>query len=663
MKNYVEILTTRKLFTNRETLTYDLPKELSEKIKLGALVKIPLRNSTTKGIVLSKHKRPPNFATKAILGLAEEIKISTWQIELMQWISNYYYCPLSKILPSFIPKKLLSNTKRRKTKPTTNNLLLNTPFNHKLTQAQQQIINKVCESNKSHFLLHGVTGAGKTEIYLQLANNFTKQNKQVVILVPEIALTPQTVRYFEDSFPNELSVIHSKLSEGEKIKAWEDIHSKKSKVIIGSRSTLFAPFQSIGLIIIDEEHDFSYKQDQSPRYHARDLAMKISQLTNCKVVLGSATPSIESYYKAQSGIYQLLELTERINKKPLPTIKLIDLRQEAQKKNYSIFSDELRDKIEYKLKQKEQILLFLNKRGSSSSITCRDCGHTIQCHKCDLPITFHQKPSFQAQSALLCHHCGIVKPKPIQCPNCKSIHLQFYGAGTQKVESELNELFPSARILRADKDTTSTKHGFEEIYKKFRNHEADILIGTQMISKGLHLPKVNLVGVMLADIGAHMPDFRAQERTFQLLTQVAGRSGRKSGQGEVIIQTYNPDNEIMQLAKQQDFINFYNYELPTRQEFPYPPFSKLIKLTFKHSDPKEALKTSQQTKKTLDQLNTKLEHNKQARISLYPAMIHKRNENYRWCILINSTTPKDLINLAKKEISNWTIDVDPISIG
>ncbi len=663
---YAEILTTRKLFTGQPTLTYALPEEDADKFQPGRIVEIPLRNSTTKGLILSRHSRNPKFQTKAILQISEEIGLSSWQLELMQWMSEYYFCPLNKILQSFVPKKLLSKVKRRK-KEINESIEAITSSHRTLTETQKTAFEQIISSGKKSFVLHGVTGAGKTEIYLQLATHYAQQGKQVLILVPEIALTPQTVRYFQKSFPSQLSVIHSKLSAGEKIQAWEDIYHNRSKLVIGSRSSIFAPYQNLGAIILDEEHDTSYKQDQSPRYHARDVAFKVSELTGCKVVLGSATPSIESYYHSLHQTHQLLSLKARFNQTELPAIKLIDLRREQQKNNYSIFSDELRMRIAQKIEQKEQVLLFLNKRGSSSTILCKDCGHTVNCHKCDITMTYHQKPSFQSKPVLLCHHCGIVQQPPETCTECQSANIKFFGAGTQKVESELQEIFPHARILRADKDTTSTKHGFKEIYEAFRNHEADILIGTQMISKGLHLPKVNLVGVILADVGVHMPDFRAHERTFQLLTQVAGRAGRKSGNGEVLIQTYNPETDIMQLSSQQDFIDFYHHELPIRQSFNYPPFSKLIKLTYEHPDAKTAFQTAQKTKKELDEILKNLIPYPQSltpKISLYPAMLHKRNDKYRWCILINSETPHQIIHQANKKdpnlLKDWIHDVDPI---
>lgn len=665
MTKYAEILTNRKIISGQDTLTYAIPDELSAELKPGQIVQIPLRNRPTKGIVLSSHEHTPTFKTLPIKEIAEEIGLSNWQLELMNWISSHYMCPLFKTLQSFIPKKILSNTKRRKKKQD-ESPGPHSPFPPKnLTECQKQAIDQILNSKPDTSLIHGITGSGKTEIYLQIARHFAEQNKQTLILVPEISLTPQTVKYFQNTFPDQLSVIHSKVSEGEKIQAWEDIFNQKSKVVIGSRSSIFAPFQNLGAIIIDEEHDNSYKQDQSPRYHTRDVALKIQELTDCKVILGSATPSIESYYHAKSGKYQLIELKKRANSSPLPIIKLIDLRKEAQKRNFSPFSDELRDKIEIALQQNEQVLLFLNRRGSSSNITCKDCGQTVSCKKCDTAFTYHQSPSFQDSPTLLCHHCGIIKTPPSSCPDCQGQNLMFYGIGTQKVESELLKLFPSARVLRADKDTTSTKHGFAEIYKKFRNHEADILIGTQMISKGLNLPKVNLVGVMLADIGAHMPDFRAQERTFQLLTQVAGRAGRHSGQGEVLLQTFNPENAIMQLAQQQHYIPFFDYELPIRKNFPYPPFSELIKLTYENTDPKQALLTSQKLKKKLDLLNKKFEPQKQFKISLYPAMLHKKNNKFRWCILINGHTPSEFLNQPELEADtkDWIIDVHPAYIG
>lgn len=652
---YAEILTTRNFHNSQQTLTYQLPPEAE--IKTGQIVEIPLKNSTTKGLVLSKHNHPPTFTTKAILGIAENLALAQWQLKLITWISEQYFCPLHKILPSFIPKKILSKVKRRQAKKTSVNSQFPTPKNHKLTPEQENTIKTILDSHQQKFLIHGITGSGKTEIYLQLAKHFANQNQQTLILVPEISLTPQTVKYFQNLFPNNLAVIHSKLSVGEKIKAWESIHQHQTNVIIGSRSAIFAPFQNLGAIIIDEEHDTSYKQDQTPRYHARDVATKISELTGCKLILASATPQTESYHQAINQHYQLLSLTQRVKDQSLPQIELIDLKQ--QPKNPTAISYQLEKAITNKLAQNEQVILFLNKRGSSSNILCKDCGTSIDCSHCDITMTYHDKPSFTQNPTLLCHHCGRIKPPPTVCSNCQSPNIKFYGLGTQKLEQQIQQLFPTAKTLRADKDTTSTKHGFQEIYDKFRNHQADILIGTQMITKGLHLPKVNLVGVIMADIGMHIPDFRAHERIFQILTQVAGRAGRYTGQGKVLIQTFNPEHPIMQLIKNQNYLDFFNHEINSREQLSYPPFSRLIKLTFENSDPKTAFQTAQKTKKELDQSNTT--HNLQNKIAMYPALLHKKNNKFRWCILVNGKNPRTLIEKNLLSLQQWTIDINPSS--
>ncbi|OGJ51991.1 primosomal protein N' [Candidatus Peregrinibacteria bacterium RIFOXYB2_FULL_32_7] len=477
--------------------------------------------------------------------------------------------------------------------------------NFNLSTDQKNAIEIIQTSNKKNFLIHGVTGSGKTEIYLQLAKSAYDNNQQTLILVPEISLTPQFLAYFQKEFGNEIAVLHSKLGELEKCQQWMRILHCEAKIIIGSRSALFCPFQNLKYLIIDEEHSWTYKQENSPKYDARFVAFEMLKLyPNLKLILGSATPSIENYFLAEKNDLQLIKLKTRINEKKLPKTYIIDLRNELRSGNFSIFSNLLQEKIAEKLNRHEQVILFLNRRGSSSSVICRDCGYTCKCKVCEIPLTYHE---IRAENFLQCHYCGYTTANPLTCPICKSTRIKYIGIGTQKIEQEIQKLFPTARISRADGDTVSQKHAFQKIYTAMKNHEIDILVGTQMITKGLHLPKVSLVGIILADMSLSIPDFRAQENTFQLLTQVAGRAGREEIPGEVIIQTYIPNDFTINTASKHDYQTFYENEIKNRKNLNFPPFSSLIKLTYTHKDAKickqEAEEIYQEIQKTKNQEN------------------------------------------------------------
>ena len=519
--------------------------------------------------------------------------------------------------------------------------------------------NIIVNSDKKFSLLHGITGSGKTEIYLHLVEKYLKEGKQCAMIVPEISLTPQMVQYFERIFGKNVAILHSRLTEKQKSLEWLKISFNETPIVIGPRSSIFAPFTNLGLIILDEEHEFSYKQEQSPRYNTLDIIRKMSELIDVKVVLGTATPSVSTYFEALNNKMELVEIDERIGVSKLPEVKLVDLRDEFQKKNYSVLSELLQEKLAYTLKNNKQAILFMNKRGAASAIVCRECGYMEKCLSCDLPMTYHRSlpDSNKMIPTLICHHCGSIKKVPIQCPTCKSVSIKYIGAGTQKVEDEVKKLFPQARVARVDRDSISKKGSFEEIYEKLKKREIDILIGTQMIGKGLHFPDVNLVGVILADIGLHFPDFRSSERTFQLLTQVAGRAGRAITPGEVIIQTYMPENKAIQFAKNHDYKNFYKYEIEERKSFNYPPYSKLVKLTFADASPKKALLEAEKINKLLKEKTVT-----NINISLYPALIYKLNNKFRWNILLHGENPVELLKgLELPDICR--IDVDPISIS
>lgn len=452
--------------------------------------------------------------------------------------------------------------------------------------AVETILQSVQEQQSQTYLLEGITGSGKTEVYLQVIAEVLNQGKTAIMLVPEISLTPQMVQRFKSRFGEHVAVMHSGLSQGEKYDEWRKIERGEAEVVVGARSAIFAPIENIGVIIIDEEHEASYKQEETPRYHARDLAIWRSEYHHCPVVLGSATPSLESRARAQKNVYQRLRLTQRANQAAtLPTIDVVDMRQEVENGNVSSFSMSLQEKLQERLEKNEQSVLLLNRRGYSSFVMCRDCGYVLPCPNCDISLTLHMD-----SKTMKCHYCGHEERIPYRCPNCGQDKIRYYGTGTQKVEEELQTLLPDSRILRMDVDTTRRKGAHEKILRTFGEGQADILLGTQMIAKGLDFPNVTLVGVLNADSALNLPDFRSSERTFQLLTQVSGRAGRAEKPGEVIIQSFNPEHYAIQLAKAQDYEDFYTKEMYIRHRGDYPPYYFTVQITASHPEENEAAK-------------------------------------------------------------------------
>lgn len=461
-----------------------------------------------------------------------------------------------------------------------------------LTEEQQEAIAPIKETvkNKVHdvFLLHGVTGSGKTEIYLQTIQDVVEQGEEAIVLVPEISLTPQMVRRFKARFGDKVAVMHSALSAGEKYDEWRRIHQKEVQVVVGARSAIFAPFENLGIIIIDEEHETTYKQEDNPRYHARDVAIHRGEHYNCPIVLGSATPTLESYARAKKGVYQLATLEHRTNEQPMPEVDIVDMRAELHAGNRTMFSRQLKDKIDDCIQKGEQVILMLNRRGFSTFVMCRDCGHVNKCPHCDIALTYHKN-----NYRLKCHYCSYEEAVPKTCPECESDLIRYFGTGTQRVEEALSKLIPEASVIRMDVDTTRRKGSHEKLLDQFAAGKADILLGTQMIAKGLDFENVTLVGVLSADSMLHLPDFRSSEKTFQLLTQVSGRAGRHESSGEVIIQSYTPDHYSIELASQYDFLEFFRKEMRMRKRFLYPPYFFLTLITVSHENKIEAVQVTQ----------------------------------------------------------------------
>ncbi|MBA2874044.1 primosomal protein N' [Thermaerobacillus caldiproteolyticus] len=535
------------------------------------------------------------------------------------------------------------------------------PLTDEQKQALAPIVESVRASKHEVFLLYGVTGSGKTEIYMQAIEEVLRQGKEAIVLVPEISLTPQMVERFKGRFGSQVAVLHSGLSVGEKYDEWRKIHRKEVKLVVGARSAIFAPFENLGMIIIDEEHEASYKQEENPRYHARDVAIYRARFHQCPVVLGSATPSLESFARAKKGIYQLLTLKKRMSENGLPTVNIVDMREELRSGNRSMFSRILFEKLQDRLTKGEQSVLFLNRRGYSTFVMCRDCGHVIRCPHCDISLTYHR-----VQQRLKCHYCGHEEPLTYRCPSCASEHIRFFGTGTQKVEEELNKLLPEARVIRMDVDTTSRKGAHERLLEAFGEGKADILLGTQMIAKGLDFPKVTLVGVLAADTMLHLPDFRSSEKTFQLLTQVSGRAGRHKLPGEVVIQTYTPEHYSIELAAKHDYDMFYQKEMAIRKLHGYPPFYYLTLITVSHSEITKAVAV---TEKIAAYLRAHL--SKEA-IILGPVAspIARLHDRYRYqCMIKYKREPnftrvlKTVVDRYQQEISQGelfiTVDTNP----
>lgn len=442
-----------------------------------------------------------------------------------------------------------------------------------LTKAQQDAIASINNTQKTVTLLHGVTGSGKTEVYLELIKQVIQTGKTAIMLVPEISLTPQMFKQLRGRFNELCAIIHSGLSAGERFDEWSRLRSGEAKIAIGARSAIFAPLTNVGIIIIDEEHDGSYESESSPRYSTVDIAKMRAQFNNCKLVIGSATPSIESFMLAKNGEYNIATMPERINKKPLPEVIVADMRQEVRRGNNSYFSSVLKEQIENTLAQNKQAIIFLNRRGFSQQVICRDCGYVAKCETCDISLNYHKSGDM-----LKCHYCGTNYKMLSACPDCGSVNLSFIGTGTQKIVDELKKLFPTARIARMDNDTTRNKEGHYKILSAFANHESDILVGTQMIAKGHDFPNVTLVGILDADMSLYFSDYRSSERTYQLLTQVAGRSGRADNKGTVVLQTYSPQNPVLRYAMNYDYNGFYEREVAIRKATHFPPFALIMRV-------------------------------------------------------------------------------------
>lgn len=522
-----------------------------------------------------------------------------------------------------------------------------------------QITNAMHSMKHAAFLLYGVTGSGKTEIYLRAAEEAVKRGRQAIVLVPEIALTPQIVRRFLNRFPGQVGLVHSKLSEGERYDTWRRARAGKLKVIIGARSALFAPLPNIGLIVADECHDSSFRQTEPPFYDAISAARLYARLCSAVCVMGSATPAVEQRFQTDSPPFagkgpgvRSLSLPKRIVETGLPLVHIVDMRDELKAGQRGIFSRLLLSELDSTLKRGEQAILFLNRRGTSTYVFCRDCGYVLKCPNCETPLTFH----IEDKERLLCHHCGYERQKPKSCPRCGGKQIREYGLGSEKVEAEVNALFPKTRTLRWDWDTTRQKDAHEIILTHFANHKADVLVGTQMLAKGLDLPLVTLVGIVLADVGLQLPDPFAGERVFQVLTQVAGRAGRSERGGRVVLQTFDPTNPVIQFAAKHDVDGFYRYELENRRRLGYPPFARLVRLEYRNADP---LAAEKEAKRVGEKLST-IGGESFSAIGPVPCFFAKVGGAYRWQIILRGSNPSAALSGVK--LNGWRVETDPVNL-
>ncbi|MBI3556803.1 MAG: primosomal protein N' [Deltaproteobacteria bacterium] len=656
-------------------LSYLLPIEFEDSVVLGSVVQVPLGSKTSDGFVVGfttlADPKLKGFALKKVLSspFAKPV-FSPKDLEFFLWIADYYQLPIGEVFNSAFPRAIFKIPKiSRKRASGTDDLAGDHARNIgplRLTADQETALAAVRSSIKARkfksFLLFGVTGSGKTEVYIRAAQAVLEQDRTALILVPEIALTPQLRQRFEDRFQDQVAVLHSGLTEKVRREFWWDILNGARKVVVGARSAVFAPLKDIGLIVVDEEHEPSYKQEDRLRYSARDLAVVRARQHNAATILGSATPAIETFFAAEKGKHELLQLRARPAERPMPAIQVVDLKTEyrealhGSKESRLLLGRSLREGLAEVLLRKEQAMVFVNRKGFSSFVMCGDCGEVPKCLNCSVSLTYYQRAR-----EMRCHYCDLRMPAVEQCAKCKGYEIKLMGMGTELIEDEVKRLFPSARVERLDADTADTVKKLETTLESFRRGEIQILVGTQMLAKGHDFPNVTLVGVVLADLNLHLPDFRAGERTFQLLAQVSGRAGRGDKPGRVILQTLLPDHYVIQAAANQDYAGFYEAEIEYRQQFGYPPFSRMAQLEFRDLKEERAHDQANRVRQLLDHLDP------DARGFSYlgpaAASIARIANQFRWQILVKSeksSALNALIKTLRKEGVRF-IDVDPVT--
>ncbi len=727
---YIECLLELKSKQISESYTYSVPQHLQDKIKIGKRITVPFGHQTLEGFILKiKHTAPKDVKILAIHNVIdEEIVLTEELMAIGNFIKKTTLCSLASAYQTMLPKALKASNKTYIAKKYQSFLKIQDTYSNALMQCtnkiqkeiiefiysnnnyvekkqaiaisnsavktllkkqiileqkeefyrlkqteinldqkkelnpdQQNVVKQVLSHLNTHkkFLLYGVTGSGKTEVYMQIIEQVLKQGKTAIVLVPEISLTPQFLFNFKSRFGKMIAILHSGLSDGEKYDEWRKITKNEVQIVIGARSAIFAPLKKLGIIIIDEEQSDSYKQENNPKYNAIDVAEFRAEYNHIPILLGSATPTLEKMARAGKGLYQLLKLEKRANNAPLPNCCIVNMAEEIKKGNYLI-SERLQVEIESAISRNEQVILLLNRRGFSTTITCSNCGYTYKCPNCDITLTYHKQ-----KNNLRCHYCGYTIFKKENCPKCHE-ELNFYGYGTEKLEQEIKNMYPDLKVLRMDADTTQTKNSHEKIIEKFKNHEYDILLGTQMISKGLDFPLVSVVGIINADFTLNLPDFRSGERTFDLLYQASGRAGRKNTVGTVIIQTFNPKNFILNCVAEQNYPKFYKYEMNIRKKLKYPPYYYLVSIKVMS---KEYERACAEAKKVADYLKKNLESTS---IILGPTTsnIFKVNNIYRFQLMIKYRFDKKILNVLKEldnlyqmnKKVNIDFDINPLKI-
>ncbi|MCL2547707.1 MAG: primosomal protein N' [Symbiobacteriaceae bacterium] len=590
-----------------EGLTYSVPEEMVGTLAIGSLVKVPLKNEITTGAVVGIGEKEPTFAVRPITALLDDDLgpvLRTEQLALIEWLAEYYLTPWAHAFAVVLPQA--SRGRSRKNNSSADSAKEVPPTSHyqplhTLTTAQQQALDDIIlEFNSPEsrpVLLHGVTGSGKTEIYMHLIEDQLKQSHSCLVLVPEITLTVQLMDRFRNRFGDKVVVLHSGMTNSARKQNWRMIRTGQARIVVGARSAVFAPLRELGLIILDEEHEHTFKSEEDPKYHARDVAIWRGNYNGARILLGSATPSLESFYLACNEKYKLVSLGERIHARPMAAIELVDMRRELQEGNRSLFSRMLLRDLEGIVSRGEQAILFHNQRGFHRMTLCRSCGFVLECPECEVPLIEHKDSGHQTvsgqhrqESHLKCHICDYEIEMPDKCPQCGSGYLRFFGIGTEKVVEECAKAFPQARILRLDADSSRQRDAKTEIVRSFGNHQAEILVGTQMVAKGLDFPAVTLVGIISADSILRAPDYRATEQAYSLMTQVSGRSGRGDHPGRVIIQSYAPEHPLVQAVRSQSYQAFYNTEIPRREKHFEPPFSFLAWVTASALTPQDAFR-------------------------------------------------------------------------
>ena len=656
-------------------LNYTLTYKTNLDCAFGTSVIVPLGKRTASAVVLSETSPDAKYTIKNINSIdTTRPQISEPYMRWLKWLSDYYVHPIGQVLalpfPPLQDKK--SSRVSKKKSPVPQPLRSNAKV---LTEEQQKCVDNISQSTQFDVhLVHGVTGSGKTEVYLQLLDAILKKNQRGLVLVPEISLTPQLIERFAARFGDQIAVLHSHLTDRERTNQWWSVVDKEKKILIGARSALFCPIEDLGLIIVDEEHEPSYKQEEKLRYHARDSAIVLAKILNVPIVLGSATPSLESWSHAQTGRYHLHSMTKRVADRALPTVEVIDMRTErTSRKEHGEsalpfwLSDRLYKELIKTLERREQAALFLNRRGVSPVVLCGDCGFIHKCPNCEISLTLHGSHN------LVCHYCDYAIPATAHCPSCKVGELKNQGIGTEQIEEDIKKLFPDSRVARADRDEIHSRETLEQLISQMENHEIDILIGTQMIAKGLDFEKLTFVGHVLADIGFNMPDFRAAERSFQLLTQVSGRAGRHlSSGGQVLIQTFNVEHSSLRFALTADYASFAEHELQFRKELNYPPYGRLAVLRLVAKNTSLGESTSELVAERAQSLIKKNENYKKISV-LGPtvAPLAKLRGKYRYHLLLKTQAPSHLSSFIRQLIGDgsWIpsgtkiqIDIDPLNL-